>query len=140
MRSLADRLQRPNRWLMDQFGSRQRGQIMVMFAFGFVALVACLALVTDLGVLFTTRRSWQKIADTCAVVGAQSATASPRALACTVSNNVLDWRDGEQPAIEGPVHGEHRLRRSHYQSKCADDLHARARHPDRSDRGAGSRP
>ena len=68
---------------------RERGQIIVLFAFGFVALIGCVGLVVDLGVLMTTRRSYQKIADTCAVVGAQSGiTAKARAESCVTTNNI----------------------------------------------------
>jgi len=68
---------------------RERGQIMILFAFSLIAMIGFVGLVVDLGLLMTARRSYQKIADTCAVVGAQS-TLGPklRAESCVTTNDM----------------------------------------------------
>ena len=68
---------------------RDRGQIMILFAFALIPIIGFTGLVVDLGLLMTARRSYQKIADTCAVTGAQSAiTPKVRAESCITTNNI----------------------------------------------------
>ena len=54
--------------IKNRFAPRGRapGQLMIMFAFGIVSMIGCLAMVVDVGMLMNTRRGYQKIADTCA--------------------------------------------------------------------------
>jgi len=63
------------------------------------------ALATDLGLLFTTRRSYQKIADTCAVVGAQSTAAIARATVCATTNNIPTGVTVNSPPTSGLYQG-----------------------------------
>src|SRR6266540_415405 len=85
---------------------RERGQVIVLFAFGLVALVGCVGLVVDLGLAMTNRRSYQKIADTCAVVGAQSGVnPQTRAESCLTTNKIPA---GEFVVSVPPVTGAHK--------------------------------
>jgi len=78
---------------------------MIMFAFGVVAMIGCVAMVVDLGMFMTTRRNYQKIADTCASVGAQSATPAGRAASCITTNNIPDGATVNVPPSKGVYQG-----------------------------------
>jgi Putative Flp pilus-assembly TadE/G-like len=92
--------------LRGEVKGHRRGQIMIMFAFGFVALVGFAALAADMGMILMTRRSYQKIADTCAVVGAQATLASARATSCAVTNNVSTGVTVNKPPSTGLYQGD----------------------------------
>jgi Putative Flp pilus-assembly TadE/G-like len=95
-----------------RMNSRSRGQIVVMFAFGLVALMGCVAMAVDVGMLVTTRRNYQKVADTCATVGAQAVAvgaAVTRAEQCVTSNNVPDGFTVNLPPSSGVYQGNNKF-------------------------------
>ena len=51
-------------------GDRQRGQILVIFALGLVAIIAMTGLVIDGGMTYVQRREQQNVADAAAMAGA----------------------------------------------------------------------
>lgn len=93
-----------NNKLLSQVLSPRRGQVLVLFAFGFVGLVACVGMAVDMGLLMSTRRNYQKIADTCATVGAQTVPiggGTDRARTCVVTNNIPDGTSVNNPPGTG---------------------------------------
>ncbi len=90
---------------------RRPAQILVMFAFGIVAMMAFAGFAIDTGMLLTTRRNFQKVADICATVGAQAIPgggAIARAQDCITTNNVSGGATVNVPPTSGLKAGNNR--------------------------------
>jgi Flp pilus assembly protein TadG len=83
---------------INQILTQQEGSILVLVAVGLVALLACASLVTDIGLLYTSRSRLVNTADAAALAGAQELPINPElavevardyALANGVSENQL---------------------------------------------------
>src|SRR3954451_7489551 len=57
------------RTLMSRTRARQQGQVLILFAFGFVAMMAFLGLAVDAGNIYVNRRVAQNAADAAALAG-----------------------------------------------------------------------
>lgn len=79
---------------------RQSGQIIVLFAFGLVALVAAVGLVLDGGGAFAQRRNEQLAADTAALAGANDYLLNNDATAATARARTI-------AGLNGYTHGSH---------------------------------
>jgi hypothetical protein len=84
---------RPVRTVRDQ----PHGQVLVLFAFLLVALLAVSALAVDYGSWLLARRGFQNVADAAALAGASQLTSDPT-LACPTDTGVVGRQVGESCA------------------------------------------
>lgn len=77
-----------------------RGQVLVIFAFGLVAILAIAALVFDIGSDLVERRTQQKGADAAALAGARYLTTTPCKAAWTLGACYEAWQAAEELALK----------------------------------------
>jgi Flp pilus assembly protein TadG len=88
--------------------ARERGQVLVLFAGGLVALLIVAALAFDVGMMLVERRDQQNAADAAALAGVTGGASASRVIAAANDATVVAWsRSGYEVTVTVQV-GEQR--------------------------------